>query len=291
MRTLRDVVVFDPKWTAEIFQSFYLDRGRKRIKPNVVVLKPPNMALYFETNSYGLKGSEVDPTKRLAAVWGDSVVFGLGRGWVEDLDKFFAGFQFLNGGLEGDGLENIRARAMESNGKVEIDFNIVFPGWHTMKSPRKVRSILSSMVDHLPGPILCTVPTSLSERVTDMDLTSYFTTTENSKHPAYDPLGTEQEGDESSHTSEVERNFFFWGNLKYSIKNAKRLLHQLQEQNGIVRELARKRNVPLVDLYEHFYTDDISRFRDEFFDAGHPRPGSYPKIQLCFSEVLKSVLV
>jgi lysophospholipase L1-like esterase len=222
------------------------------------------MKVYFETNSYGFKGPEVDPIRRLVAVWGDSVVFGIGRGWVEDLGQLFAGFQFLNGGLEGDGLENIRKRAIESNEKVKIDFNIVFPGWHSMKSRRKLRSILSSMVDQLPGPILCTVPTSLSERVTNMDLSSYFT---------------------------AEPHYAFWGSHKYSIENARKLLHQLRDQNAIVRELARKRGLPLVDLYESFYTDDISKFRDELFDAGHPREESYPKIQMCFREALKSVLV
>jgi lysophospholipase L1-like esterase len=273
-RAIRDVVVLDPTWSYETFQSFYLDRRRKRIKPNVVILKPPDMSVYFETNSIGFKGPQVDPSKRLAAVWGDSVVFGVGKGWVEGLGGLFQGFQFLNGGLEGDRLEGIRDRAIEGNRQTKIERNVIFPGWHSMKSGRRVRAILSELLDRLPGPILSTVPTSLSERVAGTELSPYFTA----------------RGDNKSQ-GDPDHDYLFWGRLGYSVRNAKKLLRQLDEQNAIVRALARARSVPLVDLHRVLYTEDLSNFREDFFDVGHPRPRSYQRIQTCFREALKDVLV
>jgi len=44
-------------------------------------------------------------------VWGDSVVFSVGRGWPCLLDRLAPGYQFLNGGIDGDPYKNILRRA------------------------------------------------------------------------------------------------------------------------------------------------------------------------------------
>lgn len=267
MSSVKDVVVLDPKSSLETWQSFYLDRNRRRLKPNVVLLKPPEMEVYFQINSHGFKGPEIDPIKKLVAVWGDSIVFGVGRGWVEGLDSLFPGYQFLNGGIEGDPFENISERALEMNRKLNIIYNIVFPGWHAIRYPEKVNSLLDEITEKLPRPILCTVPTSLSIKAIESDLSSYFI-----------PL-------------DANSGYYFWGNETYSIDNAKRILSDLQRQNEIIRRISSKKQIPLIDLYEQFYTENTSKFRDDFFDAGHPRPTSYQKIQKIIKEALKNVLV
>ncbi len=266
---LKNVIIYDPQWSMETFQSFYLDRSRKRIKPNVVVLRPPEMTVYFETNSYGFKGPEVDPARKLVAVWGDSVVWGIGKGWVEGLSSYFPGYQFLNGGLEGDPLENICERIAEANYArgLNIEFNIIFPGWHSRQRPEMVYKLLSLIVKRIPSPVLCTVPTSLSRKTVEIDLTRYFVPLPDKNH------------------------YGFWGSTPYSIENARRLLQEIERQNEVTRLVAEENKTPLVDLYSSFYTEDIDRFREDFFDAGHPRVSAYPKIQKIFYEVLKDVLV
>lgn len=270
-------MVIDPKWSLDTVQSFYLDRTQGRnwgLKPNVVLLKPTengnNLQLLVETNSWGFRGPEVDPSKKLAAVWGDSVVFGVHgeTSWVEGLAKQFPGYQFLNGGIEGDTLPNIYARAIEANQHREIKWNIMFIGWHTL-IPDHVRDFVSRAVDKLRGPVLCTVPTCLNEKAVDIDLSSYL-----------DP------------TPDLRTSFTLcMGSILYSKENAMRLFGYLKKSNEVLRNIASERGVPLVDLYNYFYTNDLSRLRDDFFDAGHPRPQAYPKLQQAFRETLKSILV
>jgi lysophospholipase L1-like esterase len=59
-----------------------------------------------------------------AVIWGDSVVFGRGRGWPCLLDRLAAGYQFLNGGLEGDLYKNILRRASEFNRRHRVALNV-----------------------------------------------------------------------------------------------------------------------------------------------------------------------
>src|SRR5436190_12716828 len=90
----------------EAFKSLYYDRERAALRPNLVIVEPDGSG-GFEINEVGLKGDPLDSSRRLAVVWGDSVVFGGGRGWACLLDQFAPGYQFLNGGLDGDPYTNI----------------------------------------------------------------------------------------------------------------------------------------------------------------------------------------
>jgi lysophospholipase L1-like esterase len=279
--SVKDVAILDPNLSKEIWQSFYLDKNKgRRIKPNVVLLKSTDMSVYFQTNSHGFKGPDIDFTKKLIAVWGDSVVFGIGRGWVEGLDNLFSSYQFLNGGIEGDSFENISERALEANQKMNIKYNIIFPGWHSRRNPKKVNDLLEEITEKLPSSILCTVPTSLSNAIVERDLSPYFITSGVGVNPVtnYIPLAMNHE-------------YRFWGKNPYSIDNAKKLLSELQQQNDIIRNISSKKHIPLIDLYEQFYTEDLAKFRNDFFDAGHPRSASYPKLQKIIKEALKDVLV
>ena len=163
----------DPSWSLEILQSYYLDNSRKRVKPNVCLINPKDNVVYCETNSYGFKSPEINQDARQVAFWGDSVVFGIGMNWVGGAEQFFPGLQFLNGGLEGDPGENISGRAIEMNQKLELDFNIFFPGCHSFRFP-KFESMLRSLVPRLPGLVLCTVPTSLTEKIVNADSVAIF---------------------------------------------------------------------------------------------------------------------
>src|SRR5204863_4954899 len=100
----------------------------------------------------GLKGDPVDPVRRLAVIWGDSVVFGAGRGWPCLLDALVPGYQFLNGGIEGDVYTSVLDRAVSLNGELRISLNIVMPGWHQHGRNQQLRSDLTRPLESVPCP-------------------------------------------------------------------------------------------------------------------------------------------
>ena len=113
----------------EAQKVLYFDEKRATVRPNLVFVDP-NGAIIFETNEVGLKGDPVDPNRKLAVVWGDSVVFGSSRGWPCLLDGFGPGWQFLNGGVEGDHYSNVLRRADQFNSRYRVALNLLMLGWH-----------------------------------------------------------------------------------------------------------------------------------------------------------------
>src|SRR4029453_2738001 len=51
------------------------------------------------------------------------------------LDQFAPGYQFLNGGIEGDPYDNILRRAAAFNHDHAVALNIVMLGWHPWRLP------------------------------------------------------------------------------------------------------------------------------------------------------------
>src|SRR6266851_4525135 len=92
------------------FKLLYYDKETEALRPQLVFVDADG-SIVFEINEVGLKGDALDDRRKLAVVWGDSVVFGAGRGWPCLLDSLAPGYQFLNGGIEGDSYTNILRRA------------------------------------------------------------------------------------------------------------------------------------------------------------------------------------
>src|SRR3954447_2199277 len=90
------------------------DQATGMLRPNLVLVDRAG-AVLFEINELGLKGAARDPSRKLAVVWGDSVVFGMGASWPCLLDELAPGYQFLNGGIEADPYDNILRRALAFN--------------------------------------------------------------------------------------------------------------------------------------------------------------------------------
>src|SRR5437763_2579861 len=86
------------------------DDQTQSLRPNLVLVDRQG-AVVFEINELGLKGAPRDPTRKLAVVWGDSVVFGVRWSWPCLIDQSAPGWQFLNGGIEGDPYDNVLRRA------------------------------------------------------------------------------------------------------------------------------------------------------------------------------------
>lgn len=221
-----------------------------RLVPNIKLVGPDNQLL-FQINALGLKGSKVgDSSCRHVAVWGDSVTFGIGRGWVElasDSETIF-----LAGGIEGAPARPILRNALETNKNFEFDLNIFSLGWHSARNPLEIiRVLLGSR--QLPNLCLMTMPCSLSKELSRQDLSEYFLDT----------------GDADSHYS-------FWGSLAYSIRTCRILVNLIDMQNLITRWFAKTNGIPLFDLASAIDPHPgLQSFRGHFFDLGHPRPKSY----------------
>jgi hypothetical protein len=261
---IKTVVTCDPGWSYEYFQSFYMQRDPRRIKPNVVVFQPNDTEVYFQTNEYGFKGTEVQPWKKQVVFWGDSVVFAIGRGWIEGLERDFPAYQFQNGGLEGDDIRNIFSRALEMNQQLEISHNIVIPGWPRL-SADKVYPVLQDMARQLPGAVFVTVPTSLNVEIARNDLRPYF-----------------RPGDHN------EGYNYCWG--EYTIEKTIALEREFRIINSMMTQIGRKEGIPVIDWYQAFYAKTIDIARELFFDVGHTRPCKYPQVREFFSRELKNVL-
>jgi hypothetical protein len=110
------------------------DDDIKMLRPNLVLLDLEG-SIVFEINELGLKGTARDPSRELAVVWGDSVVFGIRWSWPCLLDELAPRYQFLNGGIEADPYHNILRRAAAFNRTQAVALNIVMLGWHPFAPP------------------------------------------------------------------------------------------------------------------------------------------------------------
>src|SRR3954449_4570322 len=131
MQTARTVHLIPPD---AAIKRLCFDGTSQNLRPNMVLVDRQG-AVVFEINELGLKGASRDPSRKLAVIWGDSVVFGVRWSWPCLLDELAPGWQFLNGGIEGDPYTNILRRAGEFNQAHSVALNIVMPGWHPWRLP------------------------------------------------------------------------------------------------------------------------------------------------------------
>ena len=263
------------------------DEATGTLRPNLVLVDRQG-AVVFEINELGLKGAPRDPSRKLAVVWGDSVVFGIRWSWPCLLDALMPGYQFLNGGIEGDPYDNILRRAAAFNREHRVALNILMLGWHPMQRPAQVgrerrglmrrigaalraprasadlapspdpdnpglRADLSAFLQAVPNTVLATMPTALNRNIVGRDLSATFT-----------------RGDRDT-------AFNFAGDAPYSVDLQRYLFDHISRRNALVREVAPASGVRLVDLAAAFDTEALADFRADFHDVLHLRPRAYPK--------------
>jgi lysophospholipase L1-like esterase len=243
----------------------YYDNETEAMRPRLVFVGADG-SIHFEINEAGLKGDALDDTRKLVVVWGDSVVFSAGRGWPCLLDSLAPGYQFLNGGIEGDPFTNILRRASEFNQQRAVELNLLMLGWHPLPDNRNVRSALTDFIEKTRNTVLFTMPTALNRRIADQDLSSYLT------------------------SRDAEEPFTFCGDLPYSRKNQYIGFNYIMERNDIVRETASQMNIRMVDLFAEFDTEKLDDFRQDFGDMIHLRASAHPKIVRAVYEGIKDLL-
>ena len=243
----------------------YYDKETEAMRPRLVFVGADG-SIHFEINEVGLKGDALDDTRKLVVVWGDSVVFSAGRGWPCLLDSLAPGYQFLNGGIEGDPYTNILRRASEFNQQRAVELNLLMLGWHPMPDNRHVRSALTGFIEKTPNTVLFTMPTALNRRIADQDLSSYLT------------------------SRDADDAFTFCGDLPYSRKNQYDGFKYIIERNKIIRETASRMNIRLIDLFTEFDTEKLDDFRQDFNDMIHLRASVHPKIVRVVYEGIEDLL-
>jgi len=248
-----------------VSKLLYYDKQTETLQPHLVFVDPAG-SIVFEINEAGLKGEAVDDRRKLVVVWGDSVVFGTGWGWPCLLDSLAPGYQFLNGGIEGDSYANILRRANGLNRQRAVALNLVMLGWHPLPDNRNLRSAVTAFLRSTPNTVLLTMPTALNRRIASQDLSCYLTD-RGAPHP-----------------------FTFCGNLAYSRELQSLAFDYIVERNQIVRDIAGQMGIPLVDLFIEFETEWLNDFRQDFIDMIHLRSSVYPKIDRVVYGGIKDLL-
>jgi hypothetical protein len=282
-------------------KNLCFDAATQTLRPNLVLVDR-NGEIVFEINELGLKGDARDPARKLAVVWGDSVVFGVRRSWPCLLDQLATGYQFLNGGIEGDPYDNILRRAAALNRDHAVALNILMLGWHPWQLPenragreigltgglrrilrwgsnaarapeaeavpmhRELRADLMKFLDGTPNTVLATMPTALNRGIADQDLSASFT------------------------RGNRDTAFSFAGDLPYSIAAQHHMFEHITERNAILREAAQASGLRLVDLAAVFDTERLADFRTDFHDMLHLRPSAYSKAAAAIYEAIKDLL-
>jgi len=302
---LRGVYVITPH-EAIVGKTIFYDRERRVLQPNLVFLDRAGSIL-FEINEVGLKGDPLDPQRKLVVVWGDSVVFGWGRSWPCLLDALAPGYQFLNGGLDGDFYTNVLRRAGEFNGHHNVNLNLLMLGWHpfvplwsapssrrwrwsTLEKRRKsetagpqagnqnLRADLTHFLERTPNTVVLTMPTALNRRIVDCDLSSYLVAGDDDTGFRF--LGTFPHEDERSAARGAAAGRVQRQGFDYII-----------ERNEITREVCNRLGIRLIDLFAAFDTEKLADFRENFADMIHFRPRAYPLVAQLIYEGIKDLLV
>jgi hypothetical protein len=226
-------------------------------------------------------------------VWGDSVAFGAGRGWAYLLDELAPGWQFLNGGLEGDPYKNILRRAAAFNMSHRVGLNLLMLGWHPFVPPRNapkgrgglfrrnraapallphsgnedVRADLTRFLQSVPNTVVLTRPTALNRRIIDQDLSSYLV-----------------EGDD-------EHGFCFLGRLPYGLDGQRWALEHIEERNAITREVCTRLGIRMIDLAAALATENQADFRDNFVDVVHIRPRAFRTVAAIIHNDIQDLMI
>jgi hypothetical protein len=275
-------------------KALYYDPECAALRPNLVFVEPDGSG-GFEINEVGLKGDSLDPRRKLAVIWGDSVVFSAGRGWPCLIDRLAPGWQFLNGGLDGDPYINVLRRAGEFNRRHSVALNLLMLGWHPfvpilsapsarrqrwspLGKPRQseapalrpgnenIRTDLTRFLETYRNTVVLTMPTALNPRIIDWDLSAYLV------------------------PGDAETGFRFLGNEPYRIEGQRQGFEHILERNAITREVCAGLGVRVIDLFAIFDTEELTDFREHFYDLIHFRERSHPVVAEAVYDGIKDLL-
>jgi len=290
-------------------KALCFDEATQSLRPNLVLVDRHGEVV-FEINELGLKGRGRDPARKLAVVWGDSVVFGVRWSWPCLIDELAPGWQFLNGGIEADPYDNILRRAVRFNREHEVALNILLLGWHPLApaqdfaDPASPASWLGRLAARLRGDAPPTSdaasspapepPAPLSYPEFRNALLEFLEGVPNTVLVTMPtPLNRAiADRDLSANFARGDRDsvFGFAGDVAYSVRLQRYLFDHIGERNRIVREVAQATGKRLIDLAAAFDTEGQADFRADFFDMLHLRPRVYPHAAVLVHAAIKDLL-
>ena len=284
------------------------DEETQMLRPNLVLVDRQG-SVVFEINELGLKGAARDPVRKLAVVWGDSVVFGVRRSWPCLLDELASGYQFLNGGIEGDPYDNILRRAAAFNRQHAVALNILMLGWHPWRLPSVVTEQSSGVTGKLSrikqafrglrpappaAPRLHDPDTQPPHPRLRAELLDFLERTPNTVLVTMPTALNRNIADQdlSRYFTGGDRDtvFTFAGDLAYSVDVQRCVFEHIAERNAVVREVAQTTGTRLVDLAAAFDTEPLPDFREDFHDMLHLRLRAYPKAAAAVYAGIKDLL-
>lgn len=276
-----------------LFKMLYIDWDTRALRPDVVFVRDDG-SIVFEINEVGFKGDRIDDARKLAVVWGDSVVFGAGYSWPHLMDAWAPGYQFMNGGIEGDPHANILRRATEFNRRHQVALNVLMLGWHLHpmfgfdpqwhrvptipfgRSLVRARSVvipnlglrrrLTAFLREFPNTVVATLPFALHAGLVEQDLSPSFV-----------------HGDDDT-------GFIFMGHQPYSVDIQRAVWEYVNDRNRIAREVCADLGVRVIDLFEKLNTRPPADYRDVFRDFIHFRVRAYPRVARTVYEGLADLL-
>ena len=147
-RLKKQAAIIDPALDHGTNKALYCDPTTNWLYPDRVIMDLEGHALW-QSNGLRLKGPDVEPGRRIAVVWGDSVVFGvcptwpdIFTSWPETINEFSPDCTFLNGGIEGIQYTDVIKRAIQFNCEHDVVVNIVVLGWHLVGANKNLEAVL-----------------------------------------------------------------------------------------------------------------------------------------------------
>ena len=308
---------------SEAFKALYWAGELPGMRPNHVFVHRDG-SVVFESNEVGLKGDPLDSQRKLAVVWGDSVVFGAGRGWAHLLDPLAAGFQFLNGGLEGDPYTNILRRAAEFNRRHPVALNLLMLGWHPFVLPQTASKTRTRIWPGLGRGAPAVVPrfanagprfanagprfanagprfanagprfANAGNENLRADLTRFLQGAPNTVVLTMPTALNRRiiDRDLSGYlvAGRDDDDFRFLGKLPYQVEGQRWAFEHIVERNAMTREVCARLGIRLIDLFAAFDSEKLDDFREYFIDILHFRQRAFPAVARIIHDNISDLL-
>jgi len=249
-------VYLPPEVDAVSIRYYYLHARDGALIPNSKIYA--DGALNYEINSLGCKGVEIDPSKPTIGIFGDSATFGIGLdSWVQRIK--IPGYQILNAGVGGWSMDRVIDKSLDLSSRINLVGVVVYTGWHNIIYGETGEDYWRSQLDRLsniPFVAHVNIATSLIEEAVERGIEELMERGSREKSTAY----------------------YHWGTIQLTKENIRLLLNGINRFNSFLgsyvaetgRHLLDLKNLLLIERY-----DDMPKY---FFDPGHMRVSSYPKI-------------
>lgn len=235
----------------EHYQANYMFTPTKELMPNTVVKLGRRVML--RVNSLGFKGREIVPHKPLVAVFGDSLVQGVGVTSFPEKMRI-SGFQVLNCGIEGANLEMAAQRFEAAKKRVQISAVLLHAGWHNLLYGANSDEHWISQFDRFDAPVVAHM-----RLVTDSN--------EETIERGYDKLYRRDYPEYVEVHSLLRRKV-----------GRERIRDMIAHFNEVQERYCAERGRVVIDLDDLLAPKTYDEVTSRFFDMCHPRPQIYAEM-------------